>query len=174
MKRLGILTLLLALLAIPATAQNMQFGLMLGGSDYIEQDDFEFNASDQVRELFVGFEMERGTWFKIKGGQIDSDDGPRFGAPGVEREGKVEYIDAIVEYNFSEVFGSSGLFAGPGFYRQRFGTLEESDWGLTAGLNVSLPVTRRLALVGELSYHWTAFEEDYTFLNIAGGAKLRF
>lgn len=173
MKRLALLSLLLALTAIPAAAQSSSFGILVGGSENTS-DGWDLDPSNPVRELFYGVELENDTWFKIKAGQVDSDDGPRFGAPGVEREGKVEYIDAIVEYNFSESFGRTGLFAGPGFYRQRFGSLEESDWGFAFGVSGTFPITRRFAFLAELGYHVVNFEEEYNFLNIMGGLRIAF
>ena len=32
---------------------------------------------------------------------------------------QVEHVDALIDYRFSEAFGSTGLFAGVGLYRQR-------------------------------------------------------
>lgn len=159
--------------ALPLAAQDMSFGLLVGGSGRFN-DDEGFNLSDPVREVFFGVELEPSTIFKIKGGQIDSDDAPGVGAPGIEDEGKIEYISALVEYKFSESFGSSGVFAGPGFYRQRFGSLEDSNYGIAVGGNATFPITRRFALMGEIAYHWTNFEDRYSFLNIGGGLKINF
>ena len=49
--------------------------------------------------------------------------------------GKIEYLDALVEYRFDEVFGSTSIFAGPGYYRQKFGSFGETDFGLSAGVS---------------------------------------
>lgn len=173
MKIRSLLPLTLLLLAIPAGAQTFTAGVNFGGSRSTE-DGLTLNLSNPTKEVFVGASLEPSTMFGIKLGQVDSDEGPRVGAPGVEREGKIEYLSALVEYRFSEVYGSTGLFAGPGYYRQRFGTLEENDFGATIGVNGQFPVSRRLAFTAEVAYHWTNFEQSYTFITATGGVRVGF
>jgi len=165
--------IVLSLLATVSAAAQSSIGLLLGGSQTVEGN-IDTNFSNSLREVFVATELEPGTVLRIRGGQVDSEDGPQIGLPGVTREGKLEYIDALIEYRFYETFGSSSFFAGPGVYRQRFGTFDETDFGLSGGVNALFPVTRRLSLTGEISYHWANFEEAREFLTLAGGVRFSF
>ncbi len=173
MKKWLLLSLIAILSSFPLSAQSSGFGILLGGSEGLE-DGLDFDISDPVREVFYMTTFDPGTIFKLRAGQVDSDDGPRVGGGGLEREGEVQYIHALVEYRFSEVFGSTGLFAGPGFYRQEFGTLKETDYGIAAGVNALFPVTRRIGVMAEVGYHWVNFEQQFTFLTATGGVKVAF
>lgn len=173
MKRSLILPLLLATaVALPAAAQTMSIGASIGVSESFD-DGFRFRLDDQVTEIWIGTELDFDTTLKLRGGRLETDDGPAIGGGG-SREGTVDYIDALVEYRFSEIFGSSGVYLGPGFYRQRYGIVEESDWGLAAGVNGQFPVTRRFALVLDLGYHWVNFEDSYDFVTATGGFRFGF
>ena len=173
MNKFLIAALLFATTATVASAQTVIAGAMLGGSEKHDSG-LNLHLHNTTKEIFIGTEMEPTTIFGLKAGQIDSDDGPRVGAPGVTDHGKIEYIDAIVEYRFSEVFGSTGLFGGPGFYRQRFGSLEENSYGFTAGVNGLFPVTRHFGLTAEIAYHWTNFSTPYRFIAATGGVRVGF
>jgi hypothetical protein len=162
-----------AVCSAPLAAQTMSAGVMLGRSNEVN-DGLNLHLDDSAREIWLGLELEPSTNFGLKIGQIDSDDGPRVGAPGISQNGKIEYINALVEYRFSEVFGSTGLFAGPGYYRQRFGVLEETNYGLSGGVNAIFPVTRKIGLTAEVAYHWVNFDEASRFLTASGGVRLGF
>jgi len=175
MKRVLILAGLLIMATLSAAAQNSAVGFQLGVGQMtengIEFDDFD----DDVKELYISFELDPGaTVFKLKGGQIDTDNDILVGAPGVAKEGNVEYVAAVIEYRFYEVFGSSALFAGVGGYRQEFGTLKENDLGVTAGINALFPVTRRLGVLGEVGYHWINFDDQREILTGTLGLRFAF
>ena len=159
-------------LAAPAAAQSLSIGASIGIAES-GQDGFEFDFDDSLQEVWIGTEMQSGTTFRLRGGRLDTDEGPDIGG-GVLEDGKVEYIDALVEYRSSEVFGSSGFYAGPGFYRQRFDVLEESDWGVAAGVNALFPVTRRFGILVDVGYHWVNFEESYDFIAATAGIRFGF
>lgn len=173
MTKYSTLIILFLLASVPATAQT-SIGLLLGGAQSIGEGDIDTDFSNSLKEVFVATELEPGTVLRIRGGQVDSEQGPQIGLPGVTREGTFEYVDALIEYRFYETFGSSSIFAGPGIYRQKFGAFDETDFGLSGGVNGLFPVTRRLALTGEISYHWANFEETQEFLTVAGGVRFTF
>lgn len=172
MTKYSTLFVLIVLVGLPAAAQS-SIGLLLGGSQTIDGS-IGTDFSNSLREIFIATELEPGTVLRVRGGQVNSEDGPQIGLPGVTRDGKVEYVDALIEYRFYETYGSSSIFAGPGVYRQRFGTFDETDFGLSGGVNALFPVTRRLAVTGEVSYHWANFEEKREFLTLAGGVRFTF
>ena len=119
-------------------------------------------------EISYGVSMEQDTIFKIKLGRMNAKTAfvstrtptaIRRRRPGdVDPNGQVEYADAVIEYRFSEPFGSTGLFAGTGLYRQsgeQTGT--ESDYGFVAGVNGLFPITRNIGISAEAAYHWVHF-----------------
>lgn len=184
MRRFLLFTALLLLIAAPAAAQSTEFGLQIGGGQGLE-DGVDFDLGESLREVYVGTELEPGTILKLKGGQYD---GEIFGD-----NGSLEYITAIVEYRFSETFGSSSVFLGPGFYRSRpdgdAGFEGDEDYGFTGGVNGIFPVSRRFALTAELAYHWahvpvidveratadtTPLEDEYSFIALSGGLRFAF
>jgi hypothetical protein len=160
-------------LSTPLAAQAFRVGFNLGAAQTIE-DGVDVRFREAIREVWFGAELEPTTFFKIKVGQTDIEDRTPIGIPGLPREGRIDYVDALVEYRFYEVFGSTGLFLGPGFYRQRLGTTESSDWGLHGGVNGEFPITRRFAAVIELGYHWISNDERTRFLSAMGGFRVGF
>jgi hypothetical protein len=148
-----------------ARAQGMTFGFNVGGSESLE-DGIDLNLGDSVREVFLGTELESGTVFRIKLGQAD-----------VDETGRVEYIQALVDYETDQVFGSTSLFAGPAFYRRQPEDQlldEETEFGFAVGVSGTFPINRSLAFLAELSYHWANFEEPQRLLMATGGFKIRF
>jgi hypothetical protein len=148
-----------------ARAQGMTFGFNIGGSESLE-DGIDLNLGDSVREVFVGTELESGTVFRIKLGQAD-----------VDETGRVEYIQALVDYEVDQVFGSTALFAGPALFRRNPEDPlldQETEFGFAAGVSGTFPINRRLAFLAELSYNWANFEEPQRLLMATGGLKIRF
>ena len=174
MKQLLAVLALVFLASAPALAQSSGFGFLVGGAQPAD-DGLTYKLNNTVREAFYDTQLEPGTLFRIKIGQTETErDAPPVGIPGFELDGKIEYIDAFVEYRFYEVFGSTGLFFGPGLYRRRFGNDEETNYGLGGGVNALFPVTRRLAFIGEPTYRWANFEDDRAFLTATGGLRITF
>jgi hypothetical protein len=118
--------------------------------------------------------MEEDTIFKIKLGRMNATTAFASSAKdkkgnnivdpaNVDPNGQVEYADAVIEYRFSEPFGSTGLFAGAGLYRQSgrkqggTTTLQESDYGFVGGVNGLFPITRNVGISAEAAYHWVHF-----------------
>lgn len=172
MTKYSTLILVFLLLSLPAAAQNT-LGLLVGGAQSVEGS-IDTDFSNSLKEIFVATELEPGTVLRIRAGQIASENGPQLGLPGVTRDGHFQFVDALIEYRFYETFGSSSFFAGPGVYRQKFGSFDETDFGLSGGVNGLFPVTRRLSLTGEISYHWANFEETQEFVTLAGGVRFSF
>ncbi|HYS55323.1 MAG TPA: hypothetical protein VER58_16320 [Thermoanaerobaculia bacterium] len=191
----------LLLSAVPAMAQTSEFGLTIGGSKRLishrdqakglgVSDSFKF--SNSVRELFYAVQLDPGTFFKIKGGQIEAPVAFQFvNAAGAKArtdvsKGKVEHIDAIIDYRFSEPFGSTGLFAGAGLYRQRAtlsdlaipevqrGDQTETNYGFQGGVNGDFPITRRTGFIAELAYHWINYNYKVRYVTLSGGLRFSF
>lgn len=165
-KRL-LLTLLLVLCAASLAAQSFSAGFSVGGAESLE-DGLDLNLGNFVREIYFGTDLEMGTTFRIKAGQAEFDEEPR--------AGKIEYVQALVDYEFHEVFGSTTLSFGPAFYRHRPGgeAGDESEFGLSGGVSGEFPFTRTLAFTAELTYHWINFDDPYRFLTATGGLKVNF
>ena len=197
-------TLVLAILfasAMPALAQTSQFGLTIGGSkrliSHTDQargigvsDHFKFSNSN--REVYYAIQLDPGTFFRIKGGQIEGPVAFQFTNAAGSRartdvpKGKVEHVDALIDYRFSEAFGSTGLFAGVGLYRQRAtlsdlsipavqrGDQTETNYGFSGGVNGDFPITRRTGFIAELAYHWINYNYKVRYLTLSGGLRFQF
>jgi outer membrane protein with beta-barrel domain len=187
--------------AAPAFAQTNEVGFLIGGSkrliSHTDQsrglgvsDNFKFSNSD--REIFYGVQLDPGTFFKVRVGQIEGPVAFRYtnagGTPARTdiRKGTVEHADAVIDYRFSEPFGTTGLFAGVGLYRQR-GTLSdqavpveqrgvqtETNYGLLGGVNGDFPITKNVGFIAELTYHWINYNYKVRYLTLGGGLRFSF
>jgi len=181
MKRALILIAFTAMAAAPVMAQTTPsgsaFGLLIGGAQQL-QGGVSFKFSNSVREVFYETTLEPDTMLRFKIGQIEAPvtlrDDSLAVPTNISGNGKIDHADILVDYRFSEVFGSTGLFAGPGYYRQRLNGQEESNYGLCAGVNGSFPMNRRYALVLEATYHWINFHDRARYLTATGGVKISF
>jgi hypothetical protein len=201
MRKMGFALAFLLLLAVPAFAQTSEFGLLIGGSkrliSHTDQaqglgisDNFKFSNSN--REVYYAIQLDPGTFFRIKGGQIEGPVAFQFtNAAGNHArtdvpKGKVEHVDALIDYRFSEAFGSTGLFAGVGLYRQRAtlndlaipavqrGDQTETNYGFSGGVNGDFPITRRTGFIAELAYHWINYNYKVRYLTLSGGLRFQF
>lgn len=176
---------LLALTALPAAAQFSEFGILLGGSKRLissrdadqgigVSDNFKF--SNSVKELYYSVVLDDYSRFKIKAGQITAPAAFQIDNARVDVEkAKVEHIDALVDYRFSEPFGSTGLFAGFGLYRQSAADQQdETNYGLSAGINADFPLSRRYGVIVEGAYHWVNFHYRPRYLTLTGGLRISF
>jgi hypothetical protein len=183
MKKTLILLALILVAALPAVAQNNEVGLLIGGAKAMKtaaggKSEFQHG----FEEISYGMSIDQGTIFKIKLGRMDAKTVflSRNAAGDqvvdlVDQKGQVEYADAVIEYRFSEPFGSTGLFAGTGLYRQSGGNRQESDYGFMAGVNGLFPITRSLGITAEGAYHWAHFyspKPRYATLGV--GIRLAF
>jgi hypothetical protein len=192
--------LLLILFATPAFAQTSEFGILLGGSKRLishsdqaaglgVSDNFKF--SNSVREIYYAVQLDPGTNFKIKAGQIEGPVAFQYTTPdGTARtdssKGTVEHVDGLIDYRFSEAFGSTGLFAGVGLYRQRGtitdqavpveqrGTQTETNYGFQGGVNGDFPLSRRAGFIAEVAYHWINYHYKPRYVTLTGGLRFSF
>jgi hypothetical protein len=201
MRKTGFALAFLLLSTMPAIAQTSEFGLLIGGSkrliSHSDQakglgisDNFKFSNSN--REVYYAVQVDPGTFFRIKGGQIEGPVAFQFtdaaGHPARTDvpKGKVEHVDALIDYRFSEAFGSTGLFAGVGLYRQRAslsdlavpalqrGNQTETNFGFQGGVNGDFPMTRRTGFIAELAYHWINYNYKVRYLTLSGGLRFSF
>jgi len=185
MKKPAFFLVILIIAALPAAAQNTsEFGLLLGGTKLIndvpntqgQTNVNNFKFSNSVKEVYWGVQMEPGTWFRVKAGQMDVplialDANNNRVASG---KGKIDHVDALIDYKFSEAFGSTGLFAGIGMYRQNQSGTEDSNLGLSAGVNADFPFSRRYGLVVESAYHWIHLPARPRYITLSGGLRISF
>lgn len=146
---------------------------MVGMTESLSDDSFDAELEHRVSEIFFSTRLDLATDFKIKLGRVESEGGDVFGNQGTG-DVDVDYVLAVAEYRFHEVFGSTNLFAGPGAYRARQGDLEESDFGFTLGVGALFPITRRTGFLAELAYHWVNFDESTSFINLSAGLRFSF
>lgn len=203
MKRTLILLALVAG-ALPVFAQytGNEFGFIVSGSrrfvdssnarslngeeDWIESN-FEF--SNTAYELYWSIPIEPDLNLVFKGGSIQSEIGvpveaidPDADEPGTMAtfrrdvaDGAVHHVGAVVEYEFDEPFGSSGLFAGLGLYRLTApGEDAQQTWGVHAGVNSDFPISRRYGVVLEAAYHWTKADFNQRFMTVGAGLRVSF
>lgn len=184
MKRAGFVLAVSILLSAPLMAQTSEFGFLLGGSKRMNDvagtqgqsgiNDFKFGNS--VREAFFSTALDPETTFRIKVGQIRV---PLIYTNGTDTptvvKGTIDHIDALVDYRFSEPFGSTGLFGGVGMYRQSAsGQQDDTNVGLSFGVNADLPITRRYGIVGEATYHWMHTLPRQRLVTLTGGLRISF
>ncbi|HVG25834.1 MAG TPA: hypothetical protein VND45_16880 [Thermoanaerobaculia bacterium] len=199
MKRTVFLLALMAASAVPAVAQDKtSFGVIVGGSRRFVDGAPHKNANDLIEsnfsfgntsfELFWSMPIEPDLNLKFKAGRIDTQVAIPFdvASPTAENpnriivnrrdiEGEVHHAEVVVEYEFDEPFGSSGLFAGVGYYRQTAAHEEaRSNWGVSAGVNADFPITRRYGVILEGAYHWTHEEFQPRFMTVGGGLRVSF
>jgi hypothetical protein len=190
MKR-AVLAAAVALIALPLAAQTAplsnqmsQFGILFGGAkrmnDFPGSDNVSgvrnFSFSNSVKEVFIATRLEPDTMFKIKAGEI--------GAPVVvansdgsfsKVKGKVDHVDAVVDYRFSESYGTTGIFGGIGMYRSTApGVAEDTNGGLSVGINADLPLSIRYGIVFEGTYHYVHLTPRQRFLTATGGLRISF
>jgi hypothetical protein len=185
MKKAALCLALLTFAAVPAFAQSSQFGFLVGGSKRLNDlpdsqgnrgvNDFKF--SNSVKEAFYAVQLDPGTMFKVKVGQITAplavrdSSGNRIDAG----KGNIDHVDALIDYRFSEPWGSSGLFGGVGMYRQSVtGYQDETNFGLSAGVNGDFPLSSRYGVLVEAAYHWLHLDARPRYVTLSGGLRITF
>jgi hypothetical protein len=183
MKRV-VLFVFFAAAAVPCFAQSTEFGFIFGGSRrFIRERDrspdvnydlsgFEFSNSSI--DVYYGVEVDPGTMFILKAGRIEGPVAYRSPEPA-DVEGELQHVEGVVQYSFSEAFGSTGLFAGVGLYRQEAPDFpNETSWGLSAGVNADFPLSRRYGVILDATYHWTHMDVRQRFLTVGAGLRIAF
>lgn len=187
MKKTAFFLGFLLLTAVPSFAQYQQFGVLLGGSKRLYSSGDEnknpnlpgdnFKFSNSVKEAWYGVQLEPDTMFKIKVGEIEGPMGavvaPAAGPAPVK--GKLQHVDGIIDYSFSEAYGHTGLFAGVGLYRTSgSGVASDTDYGFSGGVNGDFPITRRFGFIAEAAYHWVNLSYRPRFVTLSGGLRISF
>jgi hypothetical protein len=196
MKRALILLGFLSIFSTVAMAQqeHSAIGFLIGGSERLNGSDRTFKLDDRDYEIFYESHLEPDTVLRIKAGQIETPVtlyattitafGTTVNTP-FDGKGKIAHIDALIDYRFTELFGSTGIFFGPGIYRQKLdhtgvnnlpapANLEETSWGLSAGINAAFPMTQHYALVVDGTYHWINFKSKQREVTVGVGVKVMF
>ena len=193
MRKTAFLLAILLIGALPAAAQTTEFGVLFGGSKRVTDDDRiasgtsasddAFSFSNSSFDVYYALQVDPGTMFKIKAGRINGPIGFRSTETidGEERsvrtdvEGEVQHIEGLIEYRFSEPFGSAGLFAGIGAYRHEAdGFQTATDYGFAVGVNADFPLTRRYGLILDGTYHFTKHDFSPRYLTVSGGLRFAF
>ena len=140
-----LIALPLAAQTAPLSGRRPQFGILFGGSKRMNDipgsqgrsDVKDFSFGNSVKEIYFGTRLEPDTMFKIKAGEINVPVLVDNGSGGFNKvSGKIDHVDALVDYRFSESFGSSGIFAGVGMYRATApGVADDTNAGLSVGAN---------------------------------------
>lgn len=196
MKKLAIAIALLILGTAPGFAQSTEFGVLFGGSRrFVDSggnidpappatrfEDDTFSFSNSSIDLYYSVPVDPDTYFKIRAGRINTpvafDVTPANAAASDPRlrqdvDGEVTHIEGIVEYRFSEAFGSTGLYVGTGLYRaEAEGHDARTDYGFVGGLTADFPLSRRYGVIADAAYHWT--RGDFRSRYVTVGAGLRF
>ena len=191
MKKAAFIVVLLLVSALPAVAQtsSAEFGILFGGTHRIASRtdlpetvsvDEDWSFSKSSIDIYYGVEIEPGSMFKIKGGRIEApvsfkegpDDDP---VQVVYDDGKVEHIEGVVEYRFSEAFGSTALFGGAGLYRHSAeGAESATGYGFNVGVNADFPLSRRYGIKLEGTYHWVSHDYRPRYITVSGGLRIAF
>lgn len=172
MIRKGLTFAITLILSVPVLAQDNTFGILFGTAEFLESSvslDFELD----VNEIWYSRQIDDGTELRLELGQSDvrveeTDNGPALG------DYEVEYASILVEYRFHEVFGSTSLFLGPGAYRIKSDSGDQTDFGIGAGVGGDFPITRRLGFIVEGAYHWVNHDDDFEFLTLGAGLRMSF
>ena len=198
MKRTSLFAAALFLLgALPALAQGNEVGVVVGASRLFVDgaplaeggtfSDSTLSLSNNSFELFWATRMDDATWLRFKVGRIETPvpvaikgpDGPDTDTdPDLYRrdeDGEVQHVEMNVEYRFSESYGSTGIFAGLGMYRQNASGFDSTtNFGVNAGINADFPITRRYGVILETTYHWNRTEFQPRYLTLGGGVRISF
>jgi hypothetical protein len=191
MKRNLLLLALIVLSALPAFAQSTELGIIVGGSrrfvdgaqkeNGVEFDDSTFSFSNSSFDLFWAMQMEPELYLKFKVGRMETPVAVAYEVPGQTKlfrrdaRGEVQHAEVNVEYRFSEPYGSTGLFAGLGFYRQTAPDTESTaNFGVNGGVTADFPLSRRYGIILEGTYHWTNSDFDSRYMTLGGGVRVSF
>ena len=187
MRKTAILLAVILAGALPLAAQSTEFGILYGGSARSVDDDSpgqtlddDFSLSSTAIDFYYGVELDPGTMFKLRIGRIETPVGlTSIEGTRVDVDGEVEHLEAIAEYRFSEPFGTAGLFAGIGMYRQTataagLDDSSDTDYGFLAGVTADFPLSRRYGVVLDATHRWTKLPFNPRFTTASAGLRIRF
>ena len=157
-----------------------------------------FRLTSGAREVYYAVQIEPATWFRIQGGQWSTDVGvvqsglelSKPGHPPIEGtdtkfpvSGTIQHVDGIVDYRFSEPYGTTGLFGGLGLYRWSasnpsgnpvYDVPTETNYGYVVGVHGQFPMTKRYAVMVEGAYHWINMSSPVRYVSVMGGLRMAF
>lgn len=192
MKKGAFLLTFLLFSAVPLTAQTTEFGVLFGGSKRVIKQPRElltplsndgFSFSNSSIDLYYATQLDPGAYFKLQVGRIEGPvvfvDPERVQNETINHyfdlEGEVQHVEGLVEYRFSEAFGSTGLFAGVGMYRTTSaGHAATVDYGFPIGLTGDFPITRTYGVIVAATYHMTNADLRPRYLTVSGGLRIGF
>ncbi len=181
------------ILAAPLAAQTTEFGVLFGGSKRVAKHNEPatgtqllnpgFSFSNSAVDIYYAIQVDPGTMFKVQVGRIDGPIGfaetEQRGADTVkvrhDVEGQVQHAEGLIEYRFSEPFGSTGLFAGVGMYRHTasgYGSM--TDYGFPIGVTADFPITRTYGFIAAATYHFTNADFRPRYLTASAGFRIGF
>lgn len=181
------------IIAAPMAAQTTEFGVLFGGSKRVakhnetatgtEPINSGFSFSNSAVDIYYAMQVDPGTMFKIQVGRIESPVGfavqeQRNGETVNVRHdvnGEVQHAEGIIEYRFSEPYGSTGLFAGVGMYRHTASGFNATmDYGFPVGVTADFPITRTYGFIAAATYHFTNADFRPRYLTVTGGFRIGF
>ncbi len=186
MRKTAFLLAISLLCAVPLAAQTTEFGVIFGGSKRViehatsaagtELISEGFSFSNNSVDLYYAFQVDPGSFFKVRVGRIE---GPvAFREAGGGRHdvrGEVQHVEGVVEYRFSEAFGSTGLYAGVGAYRTEASGMESTtDYGFPIGVTADFPLSRRYGVIVDASFHFTKADFNPRYLTLGAGLRIAF
>lgn len=190
MKRALVFLVFSLIAAAPLAAQTTEFGVLYGGSKRTIKNgtapDGEslinsgFSFSHSAVDVYYGVQVDPGTIFKVQVGRIDGPVAfavPQAGGGNLRRDanGQVQHAEGIIEYRFSESYGSTGLFAGVGMYRTTAsGQNSQTDYGFPIGVTADFPMTRTYSFIAAATYHLTNGDFHPRYLTVQGGLRIGF
>lgn len=195
MKRAILLTALVVI-AVPMFAQSTEFGVLVGGGRRFidtgdaeegrELEDNKFTLSNNAVDLYWSMILDDTTRLKFKVGRLKTPVAFEIEAPTADDpdnvlrrdvDGEMQHGSAVIEYRFSEPYGSTSLFAGLGFYRQSGDDDEVDDhtgYGFQVGVNADFPISRKYGVITEATYHWSRGPFTPRYLTLTGGLRFAF
>lgn len=193
MRRAAVFLAFSLFIAAPMAAQTSEFGVLFGGSKRVikhreaatgtELIDPGFKFSNSAVDIYYAMQVDPGTMFKVQVGRIDGPVAFREkelrGNDVVnvrhDAQGQVQHAEGIIEYRFSEPYGSTGLFAGVGMYRQTApGVSSTTDYGFPIGITADFPITRSYGFIVAATYHFTNADFRPRYLTASGGFRIGF
>jgi hypothetical protein len=185
------LVALILVSALPALAQTSEIGVIVGGSrrfidgapheDGVEFIESNFTFSNNAFDIYWKIPFEEDTALKFKVGRIETPVAFAYNIPTnpntfrKDVDGQVQHAEVGVEYEFSEIFGSSAIYAGLGLYRQSgTGFDSTTNFGASFGVNADFPLTRRYGIVIDGTYHWVRADFQPRFMTIGAGLRVSF
>ena len=175
MKSTLLATLLAVCLALPAFAQTQtqSIGIMTGVTQS-SAEGYGTSFPANSFEIFYTATTDLAVDVEIKAGRVRADNGDFIGIANSPESVEIQYVDLMTSYKFWEPWGSTTLALGPGAYKVSHAGVDQTQFGVTAGVGSEFPVTRRFSFVADIGWHWVGADKNFSFINVNGGIRLKF